>query len=95
MGVPVQLAQLGLLGLLALIAITLGAKAHDLVYAVHMYIFALAAIITIIYKARSFRFQAVESDTSGYLDSVIRAGAIATVFWGVIGFLVGVVVALQ
>ncbi len=31
----------------------------------------------------------------GYADSVIRAGVIATAFWGVIGMLVGVVIALQ
>jgi cytochrome c oxidase cbb3-type subunit I len=32
---------------------------------------------------------------SAYMDDVVRAGVIATVFWGVVGFLVGVVVALQ
>src|SRR5690606_17306946 len=32
---------------------------------------------------------------SAYLDGVVRYGAIATMFWGVVGFLVGVVVALQ
>ena len=30
-----------------------------------------------------------------YIDDVVRAGVVATVFWGVVGFLVGVVVALQ
>ena len=30
-----------------------------------------------------------------YFDSVIRAGAIATSFWGVVGMLVGVVIASQ
>jgi cytochrome c oxidase cbb3-type subunit 1 len=34
-------------------------------------------------------------DSSAYMDDVVRAGVIATVFWGVVGFLVGVVVALQ
>ena len=32
---------------------------------------------------------------SEYMDGVIRAGVIATAFWGVIGFLVGVVIAAQ
>jgi len=31
----------------------------------------------------------------GYLDGVVRAGVIATVFWGLVGFLVGVVIAAQ
>ncbi len=30
-----------------------------------------------------------------YFDSVIRAGVIATVFWGIVGFLVGMVIAWQ
>ncbi|AGT08217.1 cytochrome-c oxidase, cbb3-type subunit I [Paracoccus aminophilus] len=30
-----------------------------------------------------------------YMDDVIRAGVIATTFWGVVGFLVGVVIAFQ
>jgi len=32
---------------------------------------------------------------SEYFDEVVKYGVIATVFWGVVGFLVGVVVALQ
>jgi cytochrome c oxidase cbb3-type subunit 1 len=81
--------------LLALLAITLGAKAHDMIYAVHMYIFAAAAILTIIYLARSFKFQPAAADSSAYNDGVVRAASIATVFWGVVGFLIGVVVAAQ
>lgn len=34
-------------------------------------------------------------DTSGYMDGVIRYGVIATVFWGITGFLVGVLIAAQ
>ncbi len=34
-------------------------------------------------------------DDTGYMDEPIRYGVIATVFWGVVGLLVGVVVALQ
>ena len=37
----------------------------------------------------------VSEDTSGYMDEVMRYGVIATVFWGIAGFLVGVVIALQ
>ena len=35
------------------------------------------------------------ADGTGYVDGPIRAFAIATVFWGVVGFLVGVVIASQ
>ena len=30
-----------------------------------------------------------------YMDGVVRAGVIATAFWGVVGFLVGVIIAFQ
>ena len=88
-----SLVQMGIYVLLAILAITLGAKAEDMAFAVHMFIFASAAIVALIFKAR--RFGEPEPDTSGYMDGVIRAGAIATVFWGVTGFLVGVIIALQ
>ena len=39
--------------------------------------------------------QAIGERQSEYFDEVVRYGVIATVFWGVVGFLVGVVVALQ
>ncbi|PZF76035.1 cytochrome-c oxidase, cbb3-type subunit I [Aestuariivirga litoralis] len=87
------MVMMALWGLLALLAITLGAKAVDTPYAIHMFIFALAAILALIFKARSFGKPA--PDTSGYMDDVVRYGAIATVFWGVVGFLVGLVIALQ
>jgi len=85
--------QMGLLGLIAILAITLGAKADDLPFAIHMFIFAAAAILAVIMIARNaHKPPATETE---YFDGVVRAGAIATVFWGVIGFLVGLVIALQ
>ncbi len=96
MGASVSLVQFAVLGLLAIIAVSFGALAKDLAYAVHMFIFAAAALLTIVYRARTFQFgETRQATTTGYEDGVIRAGAIATVFWGVTGFLIGVVVALQ
>jgi len=37
----------------------------------------------------------IEADKAGYFDAPIRAGSILTVFWGCVGMLVGVVIALQ
>ncbi|EFL89405.1 cytochrome-c oxidase, cbb3-type subunit I [Ahrensia sp. R2A130] len=37
----------------------------------------------------------VQKDTSGYMDDVIRYGVLATTFWGVVGLLVGVIIASQ
>jgi cytochrome c oxidase cbb3-type subunit I len=88
-----SLVMMGIWILLAVFAITMGAKAEDLPFGVHMFIFAGAAILALIFKARSFGKPA--PDTSGYLDGVVRWGAMLTVFWGVVGFLVGLVIALQ
>jgi cytochrome c oxidase cbb3-type subunit 1 len=37
----------------------------------------------------------IAEDTSGYMDDVVRYGVIATMFWGIVGFLVGVIIAAQ
>ncbi|MGN6486611.1 MAG: cbb3-type cytochrome c oxidase subunit I, partial [Devosia sp.] len=37
----------------------------------------------------------VEADRAGYFDAPIRIGSILTVFWGVVGMTVGVLIALQ
>ena len=43
--------------------------------------------------ARAATITGGEGET--YLDGVVRAGVIATVFWGIAGFLVGLILALQ
>ncbi len=90
-------APLALYGIGAMIALIAAAKAHDGLFAFHMWVFVIACLIAAIYTVRSFRFDddPDEADDGPYLDGPIRAGAIATVFWGVIGFLVGVVIASQ
>ncbi|AQR72631.1 cytochrome-c oxidase, cbb3-type subunit I [Sphingomonas sp. LM7] len=87
-----------LLGIVALVA---AAATADAGFAIHMSIFALAAV-----AAGFISMRAVSRDTvtgsaakfamaSRYDDDVIRWGVIATVFWGIVGFLVGVVIASQ
>ncbi len=61
---------------------------HGIVFAV----FALAGAIFMAFKA----FSGTETaDLNAYHDNVIKAGVIAIVFWGVIGFLVGDIIAWQ
>jgi cytochrome c oxidase cbb3-type subunit I len=98
MAVSGGLAQMGLLGLLGLVFVALAARASDPGFAFHMWVFVLAILTWIVWKARTMDFSGATSratDETTYLDGVIRAGCIATVFWGVVGFLVGVVVASQ
>ncbi|MFN9581030.1 MAG: cytochrome-c oxidase, cbb3-type subunit I [Novosphingobium sp.] len=76
--------------------------AVDWGFSVHMGIFALAALIGLVISLRTTDFQAaargllkVPQDEGRYDDDLIRYGMIATVFWGMAGFLVGLVIALQ
>ncbi|AXV18002.1 cytochrome-c oxidase, cbb3-type subunit I (plasmid) [Neorhizobium sp. SOG26] len=76
------------------------AYAHDSQFAAHMWVLFVVLLISTIVLMRRISFTrpdpaAVAARQSEYFDEVIRYGAIATVFWGIVGFLVGVVVALQ
>ncbi|MBT2132826.1 cytochrome-c oxidase, cbb3-type subunit I [Croceibacterium sp. LX-88] len=85
--------------LLAIVAVAL---AQDAGYAAHMTIVALAAGVCLIVSMTNVDYTAVANgilrapaDPSRYDDDPIRWGVIATVFWGIVGFLVGVFIALQ
>ncbi|WP_353216781.1 cytochrome-c oxidase, cbb3-type subunit I [Sandarakinorhabdus sp.] len=68
--------------------------AQDTAFAVHMGIMALAALIAAIAVLGSAKFTAQLADDSRYDDEPIRWGVIATTFWGVVGLLAGVYIAL-
>ncbi|TBF46403.1 cytochrome-c oxidase, cbb3-type subunit I [Rhizobium leguminosarum] len=83
----------------AFLALLGAAFGHDHLFAVHMGIlcFCLLAGAALLISKVDFSPAAHRRkvDVSGYFDEVIRYGLIATVFWGVVGFLVGVIIALQ
>ena len=58
-------------------------------------ILMIAAAMSGVYLLDRFRGKASPVDETGYADGVIRAGVIATVFWGIAGFLVGDLIAWQ
>ena len=58
-------------------------------------ILMIAAAMSGVYLLDRFRGKAPPVDETGYADGVIRAGVIATVFWGIAGFLVGDLIAWQ
>jgi len=67
----------------------------DPLFRFHGYVFLIAFIIAagvMVVGISSGRFR---GDPKSYEDGVIRAGVIATMFWGVVGMLVGVVIAAQ
>jgi cytochrome c oxidase cbb3-type subunit 1 len=94
----VPAAKIIALGVAALFALLLAAKAQDSLFAAHAWIallFALGAIAVMLRVMPVGAAVAAKKGDEGYLDGVVRAGTIATVFWGVAGFLVGVVIAFQ
>jgi cytochrome c oxidase cbb3-type subunit I len=74
----------------------------DTGFSAHLTIICLAALIAAVASTRGFDFvtqrfaiSANRADLSLYDDDPIRWGVIATLFWGIAGFLVGLYIALQ
>ncbi|WP_416221848.1 cytochrome-c oxidase, cbb3-type subunit I [Sphingomonas sp. S1-29] len=81
-------------------AVVLAAVAVDTAFSVHMMIVALAGFAAAAMTIRQVGTPALSvaaqaAQATEYYDDVIRWGVIATVFWGVVGFLVGIVIASQ
>ena len=86
--------KLIVLGLVAVLAAIAANYARDPAYLVNAIEVAIAAVITFIYVLRTMDEPKSHPQTE-YFDDVIRAGVIATCFWGIVGFLVGVTIAFQ
>ncbi|MCV2867649.1 cytochrome-c oxidase, cbb3-type subunit I [Defluviimonas sp. WL0002] len=86
--------KLAVLGAIAVFAAIAANYARDLAYMVNALTVMLAAAITFVWVLRRIDTPRPQ-DSNEYLDGVVRAGVIATAFWGVVGFLVGVTVAFQ
>ena len=87
-----------LLALAAFAALLGAAFAQDNQFAAHMWVlfFALTAGAIVLMRTTTYAtVKSSDADPSAYMDGPIRYGVIATVFWGVAGFLVGVIVAAQ
>jgi len=95
-------ARAGLWLAVLLIAIMASAAAVDSAFAIHMGIVALAAFICLVVNVSRTDYGAIAHgvlrappDQSRYDDDPIRWGIIATVFWGMAGFMAGLFIALQ
>ncbi|KPF91438.1 peptidase S41 [Novosphingobium sp. AAP83] len=86
---------LWLIGLL--MAVLACAAAVDTGFAIHMGIVGFACIIGLIVTLRGVDINRaiLAPDQGRYDDDVIRWGVIATVFWGMAGFLAGLIIASQ
>ena len=88
MGAVVKLVVLALVAVLAAIAAN---WARDIAYQVNALTVMAVASGFFIHTIRTI--DRPRAATTGYMDDVIRAGVIATAFWGIVGFAAGVYIA--
>ncbi|MGR3567287.1 MAG: cbb3-type cytochrome c oxidase subunit I, partial [Pseudooceanicola nanhaiensis] len=88
--------KLVVLGVITVFTAIAANYARDLAYMVNALTIMLVAGGMFLWVLRNTDEPVTLVDRSGeYMDGVIRAGVIATALWGVVGFLVGVVIAFQ
>ncbi len=87
--------KLIVLGVLTIFFMIAANFARDLAYQVHAVILMLVTGGLFLFTLRQTDEPQPAAVTGEYFDSVIRAGVIATAFWGVVGFLVGTFIAFQ
>jgi cytochrome c oxidase cbb3-type subunit 1 len=90
----------GLWLLAAVLAVVAAASAIDAPFSMQMWIVAVAALAVSVITLRKGDYQpngraAAHIRPTGYYDEVVRLGVVATVFWGLAGFLAGLYIALQ
>ncbi len=83
------------LGISAVLALFATALTDDTAFRFHGYILMAASVIALSALTIGVAQGNFRSDPTRYQDGVIRAGVIATMFWGVIGMTVGVLIAAQ
>ena len=86
--------KLAVLGVIIVCAAIAANYARDVAYMVNAVTIMLAAGITFLVILRTAG-EVKTVNGAEYMDDVIRAGVIATAFWGIVGFLAGVWIASQ
>ncbi len=86
------------IGFCAAIGLILAANAQDTAMYVHGLMFFVGSILAgfwVIKSTTGAPKAAAPKTPEGFNDGVVRAGVIASTFWGIVGFLVGVIIASQ
>jgi cytochrome c oxidase cbb3-type subunit 1 len=76
-------------------AIIEAARSPDPRMVIQAWTFMACVAATAIWYARTYADGIPAEERSGYADSVIKAGVIASMVWGIAGMLVGLIIALQ
>ena len=80
---------------MAFVSLFIASRAVDPGMAVHAGVFALAFVLGVIALSFWTAGDNPTFDPTRYEDGVVKAGVAASMFWGIAGLLVGVVIALQ
>ncbi len=84
------------LAIAAVVALIGAAQGADALFRAHSWVLLLVLVLTAFFLLSRGQSRTVDSTgEDGYMDGPIRYGVVATVFWGIVGFLVGVVIASQ
>ena len=81
-------------GLVALVGALIAIKTTDPAMAFHGVVLALAGALALLYVLTR-GFGTTLTDANGYMDGPIRVAVVASIIWGIAGFLVGDIIAWQ
>ncbi|MFG1462769.1 cytochrome-c oxidase, cbb3-type subunit I [Xanthobacter sp. DSM 24535] len=96
-----EISLLIVFSLFAFFAVVVAAKAHTSAYAFHAFVFAAASVAAVFaignrYMDRDATLPPQTIDGKpNYNMGPVKVGTLLAVFWGVAGFLIGVIIALQ
>jgi cytochrome c oxidase cbb3-type subunit 1 len=85
----------GFLAVLSLLALLLTAGAEDSLMQVHAWVMLGAFLLGLAALVMRYSNGMPADVATGYENGVVKAGVFASMFWGVAGFLVGVIIAFQ
>jgi cytochrome c oxidase cbb3-type subunit 1 len=85
----------GLLGLGALWSLISAAAGADAAIRTHAWVIGAGFLVGLFMMARIYGDGGLDNDKTQYNENVVKAGVIASMFWGVAGLLVGVIIAFQ
>ena len=85
----------GLLALGALWSLIAAANGADAAIRTHAWVIGAGFMVGLFMMARIYGDGGLDNDKTRYNENIVKAGVIASMFWGVAGLLVGVVIAFQ
>ncbi|MBP6010596.1 MAG: cytochrome-c oxidase, cbb3-type subunit I [Alphaproteobacteria bacterium] len=84
-----------LFALFLLLALVIVAQTTDPLMSFQAWTFMAGVSLALVWLVRRYAVGLPEDDHRPYADDIVKAGVVASMFWGIAGMLVGVIIALQ